>query len=815
MPTNRPTESAPGDPAFAGRGRSLALVFACTVFTSAFLLFQVQPLIARFILPWFGASPGVWATCLLFFQVLLLVGYAYAHVLVRYLSLSRQAGLHMVLLAVAALTLPITPDAALQPVDGTAPTWRILVVLATSVALPYLVLAATGPLLQGWLVALRPERSPYRYYALSNVGSLLALLSYPFVFERMFTRTQQTEGWSWAYLGFALLCGACALRLRRFTRGVPASTGPSQGEVPGWRVRLLWLGLSATASALLLATTNQLCLDVAAVPFLWIVPLALYLLSFILCFDSDRWYVRPLVLGLLALCLCWTVQALSLGSDLDLSRQILVFCGTLFVACMACHGELARLRPAPMHLTAFYLVLALGGALGGFFVAIVAPQVFTGFYEYPLLLVLVGLVVGLAVLSRPAGEAPRWRLGLGLVGVGALLACVAYGAIVFFDASGWLLLTDREGEYERYAPLALRVRVGMFVAPLLLWVLLDVARWRRGASVRAWWGPPAAWVRGVGAAVGASGLVLLSGALGWLALDDERYDLQARTFYGVLRIRESLSYAGLEKRSLYNGHINHGLQLAAHPEWAVSYYGPDSGLGWAIRRHPQRTTPGRAFHIGVVGLGTGTVAAYANAALRLPADGPDYVAPRRRRPPDRISFYEINPLVVRWAEEHFRFLADARRRGAETRVYEGDARLVLERQARAGAVQGFDVLAIDAFTSDAIPIHLLTRESVELYVRHLKPDGILALHVSNLHLDLVPVVRRLGEVVGKGVVYIENQDDPAHGVDGSDWVLLTNNLRFLRDPELLEVRRELPPAGPLWTDDFSSLFEVLQAEDDE
>ncbi len=389
------------------------LLFAATITLGSFLVFQVQPLIGRFILPWFGSSPGVWTTCMLFFQALLLAGYAYAHVLSVRLSPRAQTLLHIALLLAAALTLPITPSAAFKPTDATDPSARILLLLLVSVGAPYLLLASGAPLVQRWYARARPSASPYRLYSLSNIGSLLALLSYPLVFERLWSLETQTTSWSWAFIAYGLLCTLCALRSRR--REAPQRRAPASSAIPiedmsanaarapmkptppppvaaspareqdlarvPWRDLALWVALSACGSVMLLAATNQICLDIAVTPMLWVVPLALYLLSFVICFDNERWYSRPLFAGLFVLALALVGPTILLGPELGIAWQLLVHCAALFTACTLCHGELYRLRPPPRRLTLFYLAVAAGGCLGGLLVALVAPRVFTGYYE--------------------------------------------------------------------------------------------------------------------------------------------------------------------------------------------------------------------------------------------------------------------------------------------------------------------------------------------------------------------------------------------------------------------------------------------------
>jgi hypothetical protein len=397
--------------------------FALTIFAGAFLLFQVQPLIGKYILPWFGGSPGVWTTCMLFFQVLLLGGYAYAHTLSRRLKPRTQAIVHLALLAAALLTLPITPGDHWKPQASGNPTWHILALLAVSLGLPYLVLAATGPLMQEWFRRLTPGTSPYRLYALSNVGSLLALVSYPFYFETQFTRKAQAQFWSWGLLFYALCCAFCAYRVWRQAPVKALSETETSADIapPSPGRRGLWLCLPACASILLLAVTNKMCQDVAVIPFLWVLPLGLYLLSFIICFDSPRWYSRfyytlALVGAMAAVCV-----ALYVGTDMPIVQQVVIYSITLFVGCMICHGELYQLKPHPKHLTSFYLMIAAGGAVGGLFVALIAPVLFSNFYEMHLSLALIVLLLlAISFTGRSALSPQRWRILFAILAIGAL-----------------------------------------------------------------------------------------------------------------------------------------------------------------------------------------------------------------------------------------------------------------------------------------------------------------------------------------------------------------------------------------------------------
>ena len=693
-------------------GRFAFFLYALTIFASAFLLFQVQPLIAKLILPWFGGAAAVWTTCLLFFQVMLLLGYLYAHGLIRYFGARQQTRLHLTLLAASLLSLPILPSPAWKPAGPGEPVLRVLLLLSVTVGAPYFLLASTSPLFQAWYAREHTMADPYRFYALSNAGSLLALLSYPVLVEPAFSTHAQAEGWSVAYAA-ACIAGAGVALLRRpaLVVELPAHTAAA---IPG-AVRWLWLALPACGTVLLLAVTNHLAQNVAAVPLLWIIPLSLYLLSFVLCFEGRGWYRRNLFLRLLAVMLGAMAYALqSALASLSLIVLIPLFCLGLFVACMVCHGELARLKPHPSQLTSFYLTVSLGGALGGVFVAVIAPHLFSGYFELHVAL-----------------------------GACAILVLVA-------------LHRDPESPFYR-------------------------ARWQP------------AWLVVVGIAV-----LLNFGLLVSIRGQVAEARVMVRNFYGVLREvdiegpQASASQAGtanpaeaqLARRQLLNGTIQHGLEFLAPDRQCLptAYYGPHSGAGLAISVAAERGP----LRVGVIGLGVGTLATYG-------------------RPGDHYTFYEINSQVIELAKRDFYFLRDS---AAQIEIVPGDARLSLERE----APQSFDVLAVDAFSGDAIPVHLLTREAFELYFHHLKPGGVLAVHISNSYLNLRPVVARAAAWLRKPTILIVNEDDQANGIYRSSWVLIAEDPDFFAAPEIKSAARPLPIETQvrLWTDDYSDLFGVLK-----
>jgi SAM-dependent methyltransferase len=674
-------------------------LYALTIFVSAFLLFLVQPVMAKQILPWFGGSAAVWTTCLVFFQMTLLLGYAYADLVVRHLSARSQVGLQVVLLLISCIALPIVPGAQWKPIGTESPSLLILGLLAMTVGLPYLLLSTTSPLVQAWFARSFPGRSPYRLFALSNLASMLALVGYPFGLEPWVTTRMQSYGWSGAYAVFAVLCAACGWYSLRTSRSladggaadarIPAESGNEAPPTPGRQ--LLWGALAAMGSFLLLAVSNHICQNIAAIPLLWVVPLAIYLLTFILCFDGSGWYRRGLFAPLLAAVLGvmgWTLADRDLTHELAL--QIGVFCAGLFIACMFCHGELARLKPAPRYLTRFYLMISAGGAFGSALVGLVAPLILPAYFE----------------------------LAFGLVACAALLTF----------------------QVRRAHP---------------VFVTLAIAA-----------------------------LVFTLGAEVWQVKEFYKNTVLAtRNFYGVLRVQE-FGDDTTRHRSLIHGTILHGTQYLA-PELARSpttYYTQSSGVGRVLESlHPSV----RPLKVGIIGLGTGTIAAYGSRG-------------------DVYRFYDINPAVVTIANRDFSYLKDSE---ATIETALGDARLTLDRE----PPQGFDLLAVDAFSSDAIPVHLLTTEALAIYLKHMKPGGIIAFHVTNRYLNLVPVVQRLAEVHGLHAAMIyDDTDDGMTSV--SDWVLLSDSEAALEPAQISEVAVPIEPRPDLklWTDDFNNIVQVLK-----
>ena len=701
-------ECADAPPMPAWRIRTLT--YATTIFVSAFLLFQVQPLISKYILPWFGGGPAVWSTCMMFFQVVLFGGYLYAHLISRYLPPKAQVILHVGLIAAATALLPIAPSDAWKPPDSSAPVLRIVLILAASVGLPYFVLSSTGPLIQAWFSRSCPGRSPYRLYALSNIGSLLALVTYPFYFEPTFDLPQQTTLWSQCFIVFAVLCAAGAWLARRAARQVEndESEPVSEVRIPRAAQRAIWLLLPAWASMMLLASTNHLCQDIAAVPFLWVAPLSVYLLSFIIAFDHPRWYKRP-VFGVLGVVLMFLigglVQLMKLSEDslqnLDLAQQLVIFLSALLAVCMLCHGELVRFRPPARYLTEFYLLIAAGGALGGIFVGIVAPLAFKSFVE--------------------------WRIGI----------------------------------------------IGSYV----LAVLVLVASVPLGVRRQPWFVVPAAIVGSLGLSV-----------VWYLQTPREQPIYIDRNFYGVVYVERTQS-VDPDSRELHllNGRILHGAEFVAPLRRGepTTYYSRKSGVGQAVTHfHKKRGH----LRIGAVGLGTGTMAAHVQAG-------------------DYVRFYEINPLVPQIARKYFHYLSECR---GKYDIVMGDARISLERELEQGEPQNFDVLVLDAFSSDAIPTHLLTKEAFGIYLRHLRDDGVIAVHVTNRYLRLAPVVETIADFYKLHTTEIDSPSEPAQLYYTSYWVLVSKDKQFIESHPAVRNEPWQKEKVRLWTDHYSNLFEIME-----
>ena len=676
------------------------ILFSLSIFLSAFLLFQVQPMIAKFILPWFGGTPAVWSTAMLFFQIFLTGGYAYAYWLVKR---PKQGWIHIALLGMtvallAALGLgwpsPVTPSADMRPTDVSFPIFHIFLLLTVSVGLPYFMLAANGPLMQAWFSRVFPERSYALLYALSNVGSLFGLLAYPLWVEPMLNLRQQ--GWAWAvgFVLFTLIAGTLSWRIREGKENVEKVFASKK---PSLSLRTLWIVLSGIASLFLLSVTNQVSQEVAVIPFLWVLPLAIYLLSFILAFSDSRWYDRRAYALLFSFASLATLWMLTQAESLNVLWQIAVYNLLLFLACMICHGELYRLRPHSEYLTGYYLMVSVGGAVGGIFVNLAAPFLFTGYWEFYLAWLLTIILLVVMLLPRLSTQV---NIQARVMGVSFLAATI--------------LLVFGLNQYQN----------ALFVE---------------------------------------------------------------RNFYGVIRVKE-LSRNAI---AMIHGATVHGIQYADDRTRPSTYYVEDSGIGLLLLNHPQR---GQGLRVGVLGLGIGTLATYAQKG-------------------DIYRMYEINPVVVELAQGrggYFTFLSDSK---ADVTVVSGDARISLEQEIARGQPQDFDILVLDTFSSDSIPVHLVTREAFALYLEHLAPDGVIAAHISNRHLDLQPVFWQLAQEYKLDMIRINRTVSAEDDGFPSEWLLLTRDHALLETPAISSHAQRYAgyhTAIRLWTDDYSNLFQILR-----
>ncbi|MSQ88174.1 MAG: hypothetical protein EXR32_02720 [Betaproteobacteria bacterium] len=693
-------------------------LFATTVFTSAFLLFLVQPIIAKQILPWFGGNASVWTVCMVFFQLVLLGGYAYADALIRRFAPRTQAIVHTVLLAASLAFLPILASESWKPTPDTEPTARILLLLVMTIGLPYFLLSTTGPLVQAWFARSFPSATVYRLFALSNLASLAALIAYPPLIEPTTSLQTQSYAWSAIYVLFAVLCAGSAWMAAKHPAALKEFASGKQKEEtapPRATDYALWLTLSALGSLMLLAVTNHITQNVASVPFVWIVPLVLYLLSFILVFDvggaraKSGWYTRawglPALFALM-LGMSWFLYQ-NLGV-MDIRTSIALYSAGLFAACMFCHGELAAMRPSPRYLTRFYLMISIGGAGGGLFVGLIAPRLFTTFVELPIALVACGTLA--AFLT--------WRSATGVSSAGGTPAG-ALARRLLYTTSVIALATTATVTWHGYK---------------------------------------------------------------YLEYIQSNAVLMTRNFYGTLRVKEyDRGIDPNSTRALVHGVINHGWQYSdpAMRKQPISYFGPGSGIARALDFYDQG--PRR---VGVIGLGVGVFMAWGRTG-------------------DTFRIYELDPDVVKIAREQFWYLSDSK---AKIEVVTGDGRLNMERD----APQRFNLISVDAFSSGSIPIHLLTREALHAYRRHLAPGGVIVYNVTNRFVNLAPVLKLVAEADGMTALLIN--DDPSEDkYSGTAYVLVTDNAKLLADPRFKDAEEITPiPGLTAWTDGFNNLFKVVR-----
>jgi hypothetical protein len=684
--------------------RIRAAHFQLAIALSAFLLFLVQPIIAKQILPWFGGSASVWNTCLFFFQFLLLLGYVYAHALTQWATIGQQAFIHVSLLALSLVSLPVIASPAWKSGEG-EPALRILLLLCTTVGLPYLLLATTSPLLQVWYLRLRA--TPYRLFALSNAASLAGLLTYPFLLEPKLATTTQAKLWSAGFVVFVIVCAVVAILSASESTKLPTSIATKRTDKaasPTVAERVSWMILSGLGSLALVSVTSFVARNIVSMPLIWVVPLAIYLITFVMAFGRGRYQGWPiagpaLILGL--------VMADSYQNEAWISMMwsLPVFMAGLFCICLYCHGELAASKPDPIYLTTFYILVSLGGALGSLAGSVLAPLVLCGDFEMPIT----------------------------LTAIAAMFA------------------------------------------------------WQRRHDVMI------SRALALGLAV-----VIMAISVGKISYEIHHSRILTRNFYSALRVVDVSSPPNAWRRMEHGG-TEHGSQYLDRERRRepISYYGRSSGVALALARQRHISRPGH-LNVGIVGLGAGVIAAYGEAG-------------------DRFRFYEINPQVLTLAHTEFTYLSDSE---ANVSVALGDARLVLERE----TPQGYDALIVDAFSGDAIPIHLLTREAVHVYRKHLSPSGVLLFHISNRFVDLKPALARLAVEEGLDARFVyddpdgdsgndsENEEEEETPLSVSTWVLMAADKSWMTAPGSLDRAETLEPPqpGPAWTDNFNNILSAIR-----
>lgn len=677
--------------------------YAITIFLSAFLGFQVQPLISKYILPWFGGSSSVWLISLLFFQIVLLVGYLYAFFISKIKTSQTQKIIHTIFLLLSLAFLPIIPNQALTNSFQTFPSLQILIILTFTIGLPYLLISATSPLLQFWFNKNQTNKSPYPLYAMSNIGSLIGLISFPFYFEPLMSRVDLSKSWSIFFTIFVFASLFIIFRLPKF-KETNQKTKKSKAKNTPKRTKLVWFLLSCIGSMALLAITNELCLNISASPLIWVVPLSIYLTTFILSFGNAHIYNRKLFFSaLIVISLVLAPGKYFISENFGLDIYILTFSLILFVVAFAVHSELYDLKPEPNQLTSYYLLIALGGAIGGFLVAIIAPLVFNNYWEL--------------FLISPA-------------------ACLT----IFFINRKSKSITLAKSKHKMLYYFAFSTFIFIFI--------IGLYKFYNESNTN----------------------TLIS----------------SRNFYGTSNVKIQRYYFNDEARlrkTLYNGNIIHGIQMIdKNEDMPVSYYSPISAIGKTIEILQKKEN----INIAIIGLGAGTISAYGRAT-------------------DSIVYYEINPDIKTIAEKYFSYISKS---PAKHDIIIGDARLSLTKE----NYKKFDLIVLDAFSSDAIPTHLLTNEAMEIYKKHLTDDGVIAFHISNRHLELAPAIINLADYAELPLLQIKTPDEKPFSFL-ANWILVTNNTAILDDPDLQVIHQksmfDMEKIKP-WTDDYINILAVIK-----
>jgi hypothetical protein len=685
-----------------------------SVFISAFLVFQIQPIISKIILPWFGGGASVWTTCLLFFQLFLLLGYLYAFVLTKVLKVKYQVVVHFIGLLCGLFLLPNDiSDLQNVSLDG-LPTWSVLKVLFFGLGFPYLILSANSPLLQHWFTSETNGAHPYRLYAVSNVGSFLALVSYPLIIEPFMPLDWQIKLWSSIYWLFVILIAwICFIVVKQNDRHKEHTPKKQTNSKVQFSKLLLWFMLSALGVVLLVSTTNALTQNVPPVPFLWLAPLAIYLLTYVIAFSNFAIYVRNFWLPFFMLLSFVALLIYFIGGQFDIITQLLIYLLILLCGCMICHGELNLLKPLHGNTTLFYLVLSAGGVFGSFLVSFVAKNLFDDFLEFPMAIFSV-LVLSSASLYWIKQDVvidtnPRLVSNVTTKKFSKLSICIASVALI------WLLaFINLNNQYQQY----------------------DIAN--------------------------------------------------GRNFYGILTVKD-ITEGNVNERRLIDGTTSHGSQSLPLSNSAVpmSYYRPGTGVQLVI----EELSKDKSLQVGIIGLGVGALAAYGRSG-------------------DTYIFYELNPLVSDYANKYFSYLSSSK---ADVDIKLGDARVTLQNESDLGKPNAFDLLIIDAFSGDLIPTHLMTNEAFLLYQEHINAQGVIALHISNRHLSLMPVIMHHSRNFNMNVMLFET---PGNGIEhDAQWMVLTNNNQLIQSSRLVNSQTVISKRQSkevLWTDDYSSLLSILK-----
>jgi len=683
--------------------------FLITIFLSSFLLFQIQPILAKMALPYFGGGAAIWTACMLFFQLFLLLGYSYSHCLTKISNLNHQIIIHSTLIGISLFFLPISPFAGETSYTWGTPQLEIIYSLVIGIGFPYFLLSSTAPLIQKWYSSIPENTEPYRLYSLSNLGSLLALLSYPFLIEPVLDTDSQSTIWSIGYGTFAVFMFLTGYQIYsgKFENPITTKNNDNLERPLASGNILLWLLFSAASVILMVSTTSAMTQNIPPTPFLWVLPLCIYLLTYIICFSNDKWYVRKYWFISFAACSLAAILMFYIGTQFNIFVQVAVYSLILFFACMLCHGELARLKPNKNKLTLFYLIMALGGVIGSIFTSIVAEYIFTQYYEFP---------VGIALVY------------------------------LLFSFTLW-----KENKSKDLIPPLKKQNYYLGVASI-------------------------------------AGVLVFS--LYFIKLNSLYYKddvFNSRNFYGTLTVKDFNEFEQ-PIRMLFDGATSHGTQSlsSSNSNIPTSYYRYETGVSLALQQ-PKLNPPKK---VGIIGLGTGTLATYGKI-------GDEYV------------FYELNPNVEVAAKNHFSYLSDSK---ADVSVRLGDARITLQKELEESGSQQYNVLIVDAFSSDSIPVHLLTLEAFRLYWKHLTEDGLLVLHISNNHLDLLPLVATLSDKIGKKMQHFYSASDDANE-HTAEWVIVTNNSNFYENEEIhrratyFKLKDE---QHILWTDAYSNLLSVIK-----